>query len=223
MAKEPRQASIERVYKILVIGDGLVGKTSFVERYVNNRFVATYKPTLGVDFSQKKLFRGDEVLKLQLWDIMGQEDGHIMTRVYYRGAAGCLLMFDLTQRQSFVSVEKWKKDLDSKVRWKNKKVPTLLVGNKSDVAHRCVTKQELQESCKELDFIDWISTSVKDNRNVAETVSRLVDHLVAIDTGCEAEDEPNRSVIDVGKRQSYSDSSGIGCCLRPPPQGETGW
>ena len=103
-----------------------------------------------MDFSQKKLQRGDEgVLKLQvgergelklcqsineckfqLWDIMGQEEARTMTRVYYRGAAGCLVMFDLTQRQSFVSVKKWKEDLDSKVRWKDKKLPTLLVGNK---------------------------------------------------------------------------------------------
>ena len=135
--KEYNRAT-EKLFKVIIIGDPGVGKTSFIRRYVSNNFRADYKATIGVDFALKIVrWTETQTIKLQLWDIAGQERFTWMTRVYYKegntvfniktlttklnnqwytsSAQGCLIMFDLTNRNSFDNAVKWKKDVDSKV------------------------------------------------------------------------------------------------------------
>lgn len=120
------------IFKVIVIGDACVGKTSFINRYVNGTFNKQYKGTIGVDFALKIVDWTDgDKIKIQLWDIAGQERFSYMTRVYYRDSHGCVIMFDLTNRSSFLNVVKWKRDLDSKCVMPNgKSVPCLLLANK---------------------------------------------------------------------------------------------
>ncbi|XP_023325917.1 ras-related protein Rab-7L1 isoform X2 [Eurytemora carolleeae] len=103
-------------FKVLVIGDPGVGKTSFVHRYTANAFRSDYRGTVGVDFALKVLeLPGNTRVRLQLWDIAGQERFTWMTRVYFKESQGCIIMLDLTSKKSLESVRKWKADLDSKV------------------------------------------------------------------------------------------------------------
>nr|XP_046253381.1 ras-related protein Rab-7L1-like isoform X2 [Scatophagus argus] len=122
----------EHLLKILVVGDGNVGKSSFVRRYVNGQFSKTYKMTVGVDFSVKVLQWSDtEKVRLQLWDIAGQERFISMTRIYYKGAVGCVVMFDVTSSSSFLSCRHWKRDLDKKALLPNgDPIPCILLANK---------------------------------------------------------------------------------------------
>ncbi|XP_062523071.1 ras-related protein Rab-7L1-like [Corticium candelabrum] len=217
----PEDEERERVYKVLLVGNGRVGKTSFVERYVNNRFSARYKDTIGVDFAVKVLHRNEDTIKLQLWDIQGQERAAHFTRVYYKGAAGCIIMFDLTDRQSFEDVQKWKVDLDSKVRNRGKKLPCLLLANKSDLGDRCVNLDEINAMSKDNGFSNWIAISVKENKLVSQSMNRLVDILIAEDVGNDVEErsdnECDGSLLELKQEKKKTKSNGQtslqGCCV----------
>uniref|UniRef100_A0A3Q3WAR8 Uncharacterized protein n=1 Tax=Mola mola TaxID=94237 RepID=A0A3Q3WAR8_MOLML len=131
------QTMNEHLMKILIVGDGDVGKSSFVHRYISGAFNKTYKMTVGVDFSLKVLQWSDtEKVRLQLWDIAGQERFISMTRIYYKGALGCVVMFDVTSSSSFRSCLQWKRDLDNKAMLPNgDSIPCILLANK---VTRCI-------------------------------------------------------------------------------------
>ncbi|KAI7685529.1 hypothetical protein SSS_02573 [Sarcoptes scabiei] len=122
----------EYLFKILVIGELGTGKTSFIKRFVHQYFSQYYRATIGVDFALKVLNWNDEiVLRLQLWDIAGQERFGNMTRIYYKEAVGAFLVFDVTAPSSFNAVLKWKHDLDSKICMADgDPIPCLLLANK---------------------------------------------------------------------------------------------
>uniref|UniRef100_A0A3Q4MID2 Ras-related protein Rab n=1 Tax=Neolamprologus brichardi TaxID=32507 RepID=A0A3Q4MID2_NEOBR len=167
------RGSLWHLLKVLIVGDGNVGKSSFVHRYVSGQFNKTYKMTVGVDFSVKLLHWSDkEKVRLQLWDIAGQERFISMTRIYYKGALGCVVMFDVTSSSSFSSCRHWKEDLDNKAMLPNgHSIPCILVANKCDLAHRAVSADTIDRFSKAHGFITWMETSVKDNKNVGEAMS----------------------------------------------------
>eukprot|EP01091_Cochliopodium_minus_P006721 TRINITY_DN1671_c0_g1_i1.p1 TRINITY_DN1671_c0_g1~~TRINITY_DN1671_c0_g1_i1.p1 ORF type:complete len:146 (-),score=18.92 TRINITY_DN1671_c0_g1_i1:103-540(-) len=108
---------LELLFKILVVGEIGSGKTSIIRRYVHNEFNYQYKATIGVDFSFKELdYDKNTHVKLQLWDIAGQERYGNITRVYYKEAVGAFVVFDLTRMETFNVVHKWKRDIDDKVK-----------------------------------------------------------------------------------------------------------
>lgn len=175
--------SKEKHFKVLLIGDPNVGKTSFVQRYANNTFKSDYKGTVGVDFALKVLrISGDTTVKLQLWDVAGQERFTWMTRVYYKDAKGCIIMFDLTNRNSFLNVVRWKEDLDSKC-WltDGSTVPCLLLANKCDLKDRQVQIDEIERIYSKQGFIGWTETSAKDDMMVKDSVKFLVDTMIKQD------------------------------------------
>ncbi|XP_074609934.1 ras-related protein Rab-7L1-like [Acropora palmata] len=170
----------ELLFKVIIVGDATVGKTSFVRRYVSNHPGREYKPTQGVDFALKVIKLSDNTtVRLQLWDIAGQERFSSMTRVYYKGATACVIMFDLTSQQTFNSTVKWKKDLDTKCTLPNgQTIPCILVGNKSDLSTRPVEKDMIDKMCHENGFLGWTEMSVKEDINVTETMEYLLQELM---------------------------------------------
>ncbi|ELT94920.1 hypothetical protein CAPTEDRAFT_101663 [Capitella teleta] len=168
---------MDRTFKLLTIGDPGVGKTSLVQRYVHGYYTKDYKATLGVDFALKLVKWSDNVtIKLQLWDIAGQERFTSMTRVYYRDAHACIIMFDLTQRSSFQNALKWKADLDSKCCQEDgSSVPCILLANKCDLSRREVNQDEIESFCREQNFIGWTEVSVKEGLMVEESMRYLVN------------------------------------------------
>lgn len=170
----------EIVLKVLIIGDSNVGKTSFVQRYINNTFRGTYKWTIGVDFGLKVIqWSPTETIKLQLWDIAGQERYTSMTRVYYKDAFGCVVMCDITQRHTFKNAALWKKDLDQKCTLPDcTPVPCILLANKDDLPSHNVTEKDLDTFCKEHNFTAWANTSVKNNWLIKESMSYLLKEMM---------------------------------------------
>ncbi|KAL8575463.1 hypothetical protein ACOMHN_013014 [Nucella lapillus] len=167
--------------KVLVLGDAMVGKTSLVQRYVHNIFLPIYKETIGVDFTMKVVkWSKDLTLKLQFWDIAGNERMGTMTRAYYRNAQGCVLMFDLTDQASFYRVASWKEDLDSKCRLPDgSRLPCLLLGNKSDLATQwSVSRDDMAALSNRYGFSSWRVISVKDNMGVDEALSFLLQEMM---------------------------------------------
>ncbi|MBN3283476.1 RAB38 protein, partial [Polyodon spathula] len=173
----------EHLYKILVIGDLGVGKTSIIKRYVHQHYSQNYRATIGVDFALKVLnWDADTVVRLQLWDIAGQERFGNMTRVYYREAMGAFIVFDVSRLSTFDAVTKWKEDLDSKLTLSNgKPISAVLLANKCDQGREMFTNNgiKMEQFCKDNGFVGWFETSAKDNVNIDEAANCLVKHIFA--------------------------------------------
>jgi len=136
----------EYLYKILVVGDIGTGKTSIIKRFVHNIFSSHYKSTIGVDFALKVLHWDPHTeVRLQLWDIAGQERFGNMTRVYYKEAVGAFVVFDVTRQATFDAVAQWKADIDAKVTCDQKTVPFPLFFLSTSViwAGRTLSRQRL--------------------------------------------------------------------------------
>ncbi|KAG0421057.1 hypothetical protein HPB47_003041 [Ixodes persulcatus] len=173
-----REQQREHLYKILVIGDLGTGKTSIIKRYVHQFFSHHYRATIGVDFALK-VINWDEntLIRLQLWDIAGQERFGNMTRVYYKEAVGAFIVFDVTRSQTFEAVKKWKMDLDSKVQQpEGNSIPCVLLGNKCDMSKEGIVNSSsaMNEFCKENNFAGWFLTSAKENLNIDEAARFLI-------------------------------------------------
>ncbi|XP_076026858.1 ras-related protein Rab-38b [Genypterus blacodes] len=171
----------EHLYKVLVIGDLGVGKTSVIRRYVHQSYSHNYRATIGVDFALKVLNWDSETVRLQLWDIAGQERFGNMTRVYYREAMGAFIVFDVTRPTTFEAITKWKEDLDSKLTQANgQSIATVLLANKCDqgqnFSHNGI---KMDQFCKDHGFLGWFQTSAKDNVNINEAANFLVKHIMA--------------------------------------------
>ncbi|MED6248566.1 Ras- protein Rab-38 [Ataeniobius toweri] len=153
----------EHLYKVLVIGDLGVGKTSIIRRYVHQTFSSNYRATIGVDFALKVLNWDSETVRVQLWDIAGQERFGNMTRVYYREAMGALIVFDVMRPTTFEAVIKWKEDLDSKVMLANgQSIATVLLANKCDQGRELSNNGiKMDQFCRDHGFVGWFETSAK--------------------------------------------------------------
>ncbi|XP_039555301.1 ras-related protein Rab-7L1 isoform X3 [Passer montanus] len=175
----------DRMFKVLVVGDATVGKTSLVQRYANDSFNRHYKSTVGVDFALKVVqWSESETVRLQLWDIAGQERFTSMTRLYYREASACVIMFDVTNASTFSNSHRWKQDLDSKVVLPDgSAVPCLLLANKCDLSPWAVTRDEIDRFSKENGFAGWVETSVKENKNIHEAMRVLIEKMMSSCTG----------------------------------------
>ncbi|XP_055852839.1 ras-related protein Rab-32 isoform X2 [Episyrphus balteatus] len=179
------QEKREHLYKILVIGELGTGKTSFIKRYVHQFFSQNYRATIGVDFALKVLnWDSNTIVRLQLWDIAGQERFGNMTRVYYKEAVGAFIVFDVTRSGTFDCVSKWKEDLDSKVQLPDgSPIPCILLANKCDQDKQGIitTPEKMDEYVRENGFAGWFETSAKENINIDEAARALVNKILLND------------------------------------------
>ena len=183
----------EYLYKILVIGELGTGKTSLIKRYVHNLYSPNYRATIGVDFALKVInWDANTLIRLQLWDIAGQERFYNMTRVYYKDAVGCFIVFDVTRASTFEAVIRWKNDLDSKVSLPDgSRIPCVLLANKCDLAKENLTNnnEQMNEFCKDKGFAGWFETSAKDDINVEQAAKFLVSKILEKEKALKQEEE----------------------------------
>ncbi|XP_033633541.1 ras-related protein Rab-32B-like [Asterias rubens] len=172
----------EHLYKVLVIGEFGVGKTSIIRRYTEDKFSPNYKLTIGVDFALKPIeWDSTKRVNLQLWDIAGHERFGHMTRVYYKYAIAAVIVFDLSRPATFDSVLKWYLDVNQKVMLANEQpVPILLIANKCDLEDTVLDSKMLEEFCQQHNFIGWFATSAKDNVNIEEAMRFLVKNILEL-------------------------------------------
>uniref|UniRef100_A0AAY4AJP5 Ras-related protein Rab-3 n=3 Tax=Denticeps clupeoides TaxID=299321 RepID=A0AAY4AJP5_9TELE len=170
--KESADQNFDYMFKILIIGNSSVGKTSFLFRYADDSFTPAFVSTVGIDFKVKTIYRNDKRIKLQIWDTAGQERYRTITTAYYRGAMGFILMYDITNEESFNAVQDWSTQIKT-YSWDNAQV--LLVGNKCDMEdERVVAGERGRQLADQLGF-EYFEASAKDNINVKQTFERLVD------------------------------------------------
>ncbi|XP_029380109.1 ras-related protein Rab-3A-like isoform X2 [Echeneis naucrates] len=170
--KESSDQNFDYMFKILIIGNSSVGKTSFLFRYADDSFTPAFVSTVGIDFKVKTIYRNDKRIKLQIWDTAGQERYRTITTAYYRGAMGFILMYDITNEESFNAVQDWSTQIKT-YSWDNAQV--LLVGNKCDMEDERVVAAERGRQLSEQLGFEYFEASAKDNINVKQTFERLVD------------------------------------------------
>ena len=174
-------------YKILILGDIGTGKTSILKRYVDDDFVEGYKSTIGVDFMLKRIdknINGSNCeIRLQLWDVAGQERFGNMTSTYYREAVGAFIVFDVTRPNTYESANTWKVDIDSKLTFPNgKTIPTVLLANKTDLLEdgslSMMFEHNIDEYCKSNGFSEWFQTSAKNGSGIEDAADHLISSIL---------------------------------------------
>ena len=166
----------ELLYKILLLGDSSVGKTCFLMRYADNTFQEIHMSTIGLDYKLKSVQLDDgKIVKIQIWDTAGQDRFRSITKNYYKGAHGIILIYDVTSRKTFDSVKNWISQIKEEV---SDKVNIILVGNKiDDVQNRKVTFDEGEKMA--LSFgLPFFETSAKSGVNIDTTFNELVKKTV---------------------------------------------
>jgi small GTP-binding protein len=159
------------LYKLILVGDSYVGKTNILSKYIKNEFNQNTKSTVGVEFGTKILKIEDKIIKAQIWDTAGQERYKSITSTYYKGAKGAFIVYDITNRLSFESVDKWIQDLNLN---SDKNITLLLIGNKIDLEDkRDVSKEEGEEKAKSFGLA-FLETSAL----TGENIDKVFDHML---------------------------------------------
>ena len=173
----------EFTHKIVIVGDIGTGKTSIVKRSVLDIFSNSRKYNIsGMNFANKRINLDDTRGWLKLCTIAGQERFGNKTEVYYQGAVGAFIVFDVTRASTFAAVLKWKADIDSKALLpNNQKLPIVILANKCD----CLVLNDLEnlnidKFCADNDFVGWFKTSAKDNIGIEDAVTLLVNEIQLI-------------------------------------------
>ncbi|NVM52967.1 MAG: GTP-binding protein [Candidatus Helarchaeota archaeon] len=165
----------EFVFKIVIIGDVGVGKTTTTVQFAHSRFESEYKPTIGVGIVKNEYWIGKDLVNFQIWDIAGQTFWKDMRRIYYGGAQGCLILYDVTRPLSFKNVQTWIEELNSFV---TSKIPSILCANKIDlVEHRQVTRDEGKKLAAKLNM-PYYEISAKTSENIDEAFHYLGELLI---------------------------------------------
>ena len=164
----------EMMFKVVLVGDSFVGKTNIMSKYIKNEFHEDSKATVGVEFGSKQFTVEGHSIKAQIWDTAGQERYKAITSAYYKGAKGAFIVYDITRKQSFDSVEKWVNDVTAVA---DKKITIILIGNKCDLEdQRQITKEQGEEKANKLE-IAFLETSAYSGENLDKAFDKMMNEV----------------------------------------------
>ncbi|XP_044740156.1 ras-related protein Rab-35 [Chrysoperla carnea] len=196
----------DHLFKLLIIGDSGVGKSSLLLRFSDNTFNGSYITTIGVDFKIRTVELNGERVKLQIWDTAGQERFRTITSTYYRGTHGVIVVYDVTNGESFANVKRWLHEIEQNCDVVNK----VLVGNKNDAPERKVVLTEDAKRFADQMGIELFETSAKDNLNVEEMFLSVTRQVLK--SKQELRERQNINAPDTFKINSRSKPGKKRCC-----------
>mmetsp|Transcript_53476 Transcript_53476/g.48086 ORF Transcript_53476/g.48086 Transcript_53476/m.48086 type:complete len:244 (-) Transcript_53476:334-1065(-) len=172
------RASLIHKIKILTIGDSGVGKSSVILRFTDDTFTPSFITTIGIDYKMKNMTLDDGTkCKCQIWDTAGQERFRNITTAYYRGAQGILLVYDITDEQSFLNVKYWLQQIDQ---YSTAHPIVILIGNKCDLeVDREVSIERGQELAKDFDIL-FLETSARKSINIEQCFDNLIKEVIEV-------------------------------------------
>ncbi|KAG9447954.1 hypothetical protein H6P81_014082 [Aristolochia fimbriata] len=206
----------EYLFKIVIIGDSAVGKSNLLSRYARNEFNLHSKATIGVEFQTQSMDINGKEVKAQIWDTAGQERFRAVTSAYYRGAVGALIVYDISRRTTFESVQRWLDELNTH---SDTTVARMLVGNKCDLENiRDVTVEE-GKALAESEGLFFMETSALDATNVKTAFEIVIKEIynnvsrkVLNSESYKAELSVNRVTLKDGDDESNQTSRKYSCC-----------
>ena len=164
----------DHLFKLLIIGDSGVGKSSLLLRFSDNTFSQNYITTIGVDFKIRTIDIDGMRIKLQIWDTAGQERFRTITSTYYRGTHGVIVVYDVTNGETFSNVKRWLSEIDANC----DSVQRILVGNKcEDRENRVVLEEDARRLATAIK-VEYYETSAKDNLNVQEMFNAITRQVL---------------------------------------------
>jgi Ras-related protein Rab-1A len=193
------------LFKLLLIGDSGVGKSCLLLRFADDTYTDSYISTIGVDFKIRTIELDGRTIKLQIWDTAGQERFRTITSSYYRGAHGIIVVYDVTDQESFNNVKQWLQEID---RYACENVNKLLVGNKSDLTSKKVVDYNIAKEFADGLGIPFLETSAKNATNVEQAF-----YTMAAEIKTRMQNVPNANV-NKGTRLTPSApiKANPGCC-----------
>ena len=164
----------EIMFKVVLVGDSFVGKTNIMSKYLKNEFHEDSKATVGVEFGSKQFNIEGHSIKAQIWDTAGQERYKAITSAYYKGAKGAFIVYDITRKNSFDSIDKWISDVTAVA---DKKISIVLIGNKSDLEdQRQVTKEQGEDKANKLE-VAFLETSAFSGENLEKAFELMMKEV----------------------------------------------
>jgi len=178
MTREETSELREFVFKITILGDAAVGKTSLISQFVEGSFQEDYKPTLGANIVRKDVNLDNARVRLIMWDLAGQEKYQVVRSMYFQGCQGALLVYDVTRYNTLDNINtKWLRDFKKHVK---KKGAFILIGNKSDLKdQRVIPTERGKELATKIKASHFIETSAKLGENIEEAFSLLVHQILS--------------------------------------------
>ena len=163
------------LYKILLLGDSTVGKTCFLLRYMDETFLDLHMATIGLDYRLKTMILEEQkIVKVQIWDTAGQDKFRAITRNYYKGANGIILIFDVTNIKSYENIKKWISEIKEEI---SNEVSIILIGNKIDnIKERKITREQGEKLANDINTT-FFETSAKTGEGINESVFFLVKQI----------------------------------------------
>ncbi|KAI8343246.1 ras-related protein rab-2 [Chlamydoabsidia padenii] len=205
-------SSYNYIIKYIIVGDSGVGKSCLLIQFTDKRFNAGRELTIGVEFGTRFISVDDKQIKLQIWDTAGQESFRSITQSYYRGAAGALLVYDISRRESFDHISTWLADVRKHA---NPNTTIVLVGNKSDLGEnkRQVTYEEAEQFAKDNGISLFLETSAKSASNVEEVFVKTAENVYEkIKAGEFANNETSGIRLGPVQNSSLSEETQGGAC-----------
>ncbi len=169
-----RSMEDEIVYKVIFLGDPAVGKTSLIKKYIDKNYEERYLPTIGVSITKKQVEYAGKKFTIMFWDIAGQPQFYLLHKVYYNGANGAVLIFDLTRSHTLMNLKNWYSEL---VKYQLQNIPIVIVGNKSDLQGKSVIEPQMNHLAEQLGVTYTFMTSAKTGDKVEEifkTIAELI-------------------------------------------------
>ena len=164
----------EMMFKVVLVGDSSVGKTNIMSKYLKGEFHEDSKATVGVEFGSKQFTVEGHVIKAQIWDTAGQERYKAITSAYYKGAKGAFVVYDITRKQSFDSVDRWINELRATA---DKNLTIIIIGNKCDLEdQRQVTKEQAEEKAKDCE-VAFMETSALNGENLDKAFEKMINEV----------------------------------------------
>ena len=195
-------------FRYIIVGDISVGKSCILLQFTDKKFRVEHEITVGVEFGAKTIELNRKVIKIQIWDTAGQEQFQAITRTYYRGAYGALLVYDITRRETFAHVRKWLQEVRVN---SSKNITMILIGNKKDLEDRREVRFEEGESFARENGIMFLETSAKTAFNVVEAFTlsaQAILNNIEI-TGSDPTENKNKMKIENIKTEEENKE---GCC-----------
>ena len=198
----------EFIFKVLLLGNSNVVKSSLFLRFVDDIWNDTFVPTIGVDFKIKTFNIDEKKIKMQIWDTAGQERFKNIIASYYRGAHGILLIYDVTDKESFKNLSNWLIEIEKNA---SKNVLKVLIGNKTDLEEKRVITYNQGKEFADSYGLKYIETSAKKNLNVNEAFETLGRELMQASDDKKIGKSKDKK-ISVTKAEDLNQEQKKGCC-----------
>jgi len=198
--------------KIIVLGDSGVGKTALLHKYVHNAFIQEHKATIGADFLTKEISIDDKLITLQVWDTAGQERFQSLGAAFYRGADACVLVYDITNDQSFKQIETWHSNFLEQAGPENaEKFPFLLCGNKSDLQNKRAVQSQDGERLANQHKMHFFETSALNGNNVDAAIRQIASVASDLENVPWFQEDVANSGLDIGKTLTDEEPTSTNC------------